>query len=182
MESTYQPLKYTDRDIANVCQWAKTMTFDKIKQLLSYNLDGKDLTTQDIIYAASVVLNVPADKISSVGKTKDVIYAKQITRYIAYYYTRESGKIIASDVGNCCHANMFTGRKVIHDRLPFDWQLREHLRMVMGYLRSCNFKFDYKDRDVGVGYKANNGSFKKGCPSANPFGRPKGSKNKIIKT
>lgn len=178
MSDNYQSLKYTDRDIDNVYEWSKKFPLEKVRGMLSSNPDGKELTTQDVIHATAIVFNINNERLSAGGRgKKDAIYEKHIARYIAYYYTRGSGNEIAKDIGGTCHSNFFIGRKKLHEMLPFDWQLREHLRMVLGYLRSSNFKLEYKERQVGLkDGQLTSSSFKPGHKPSSP-GR-KGIKNK----
>jgi hypothetical protein len=175
MNNNYQPLKYTHRDIETVYKLAQTQSLQDIIKVIASNEGGRELTANDVAYATSVVLNIPFDKIQSTGRFGDIMYAKQLARFVAYYYCRQSGEKIGMDIGGCGHSNFFISHKTTRDMLPFDWKLRENIRMVIGYLRSSNFKLGYKERVIGPECSS---TFKRGQPSANPSGRPKGSINK----
>jgi hypothetical protein len=177
MNNNYQPLKYTLRDMETVYKLAPTKSFQEIKEKLDSNDEGRELTAGDVAYATSVVLNLPLDKILLPGRVSNVMYAKQLARYISYYYCRQSGERISHIIGNCGHANFFSGFKRVTELLPLEWQLREHLRMILSYLKSSGFKLRYELRTIGAN-GANITSFKKGQPSRNPSGRKKGVENK----
>ena len=94
---------------------------DKLKLL--------DLDT--VIRFVVQVTGIPHARMLAPPKTQDVIRAKHLVYYFAYYYTKTKIKDIATIVGNATHATVLYGCQRTDFNIKWYFEIRDAVHQVM---------------------------------------------------
>lgn len=166
-------LKYTEKDLEKILSAVKSGADVSDIDLVISNPDGDEPSSLDIVDAVCNVMGCTVDDIQNPSRVTRIIKPRQMAAYFSYYYTREPLRTICVDLGTFTHPSVLHNVKSVENLLMYKDTRSAH-DLVMAELRDRGFRLVWKDRVQGEGgYR-----FTKGQPSANPYGRPKGSGNK----
>ncbi|MBO4673186.1 MAG: chromosomal replication initiator protein DnaA [Bacteroidaceae bacterium] len=97
--------------------------------------ETRPITIDDVKQCVCDHFELNVNKLDSRARTQNVVYARQITMYLASTLTDKSLVQIGLSIGNRNHATVIHAIKLIKDAIGVDEQLRQDVEAIEGTLR-----------------------------------------------